>query len=119
MKLGIKEALRLKKDLNLEDMQDKDFITVLKNYIPVEEEYKLTECAVYFHKEELKLQFKHLAFAYNNEWLIGLIDTVDNQMELKLTELELTSLMKIIGDDDRFKDLKEYLQFVGKNRFKW
>ena len=117
--IGIKEAMRMKKDLDLGDMSEECYLSVLRNYMQVEKEFKPKECVVYFHNSILRVEFKLLAYTTDNSWLMSLTDDIDDTQELRLLEPELSLIMKIIGNGLLFSNLKNHLQEVGKNRFKW
>jgi hypothetical protein len=118
MKLGLKEAIRLKKDLGLDDMSEESFIVILKNYIKVEEnERKAKNVTVYFHHTRMRNLFGFLAYRFENDCLKEMYENILNNLELTLTEPDLVYILKTIGDNEEFSELKNYLQLHGDNVF--
>jgi hypothetical protein len=79
----------------------------------------MKECAIYLNKEDW-IKVAHLCYLYDNETLLEKFDEYrSNSVAIKLSESELTDIMIILGDNSNYKELKDYLQEVGDNAFKW
>jgi hypothetical protein len=79
----------------------------------------MKECAIYLNKEDW-VKVAHLCYLYDNETLLEKFDEYrGSSVAIKLSEIELTDIMRILGDNNEYEELKKHLQEAGNNVFRW
>lgn len=75
--------------------------------------------AIYLTREDHN-RISHIAFLYDNEIIQEKLRFyVDENTPLIFEEDELTHLMRMLPENESWKDLRNYLQRAGNNIFRW